>query len=636
MLRVEAVGSVDLLQVAADATLGTVSQAISSLWVDRVDAGLDVHILVAEGDMIVGHISTPADVNLEAQRSILDALADQDAPGANIVAADALLQAGSDLGASGNFLDLDLSGQLTATAGRNVYLYQTDGLGHGVMNADLVKSLAGDVYLTAYDSILAVNTGDGTDGKPAADVLGNAVVLVAQRGTLGLVGTPLEIDSSFTAPGRLDATAQLAAVITETTGDLQVGLVRSVTDDVYLVADGSILDVDHDAASDVDGNDLNLTSLHGSVGLVTDDLEVDTNYSASGSLLNATAYENVYLTETHAALNAGQVLGIHGDVRLTVPDTAATGEDLVVAGGNSIAAPEGTVLLRVGDNVWLASGGTIRALTDVTIHGDYQSQDTLGTTIDLSGTLVSAHILIRSEDDIDTVRLGVELLVGHTEIKTADGTDLIIVDRLPSLTTSRDRAGDGVSTILRDTVDLDGQGDADAYVVNVRATRSDYIVNVHDTGSPDDGADVLTLNGTDEGDSLHASGEDMFLLRQRFVAYLSPNTGVNDLYSEVERINYDDSVNVLQLNGRSGADRFYSDDNSSLTFLDGGSGEDYFQFGQMFGARPHVSRLRRGGRRDRHGRDDRRLPQPRHQPGHDGLRRGRPTTSSSSTATRPR
>ncbi|MEZ0274283.1 MAG: beta strand repeat-containing protein, partial [Roseimicrobium sp.] len=66
---------------------------------------------------------------------------------------------------------------------------------------------------------------------------------------------------------------------------------------------------------------------------------------------------------------------------------------------------------------------------------------------------------------------------------------------------------------------------------------------------------------------------------------LVPATATTTLFGdEYERINYDDSINVLRVNGANGDDRFYVDDNSALTTLDGGSGKDFFQFGQVFGA----------------------------------------------------
>src|SRR4029079_32410 len=68
-----------------------------------------------------------------------------------------------------------------------------------------------------------------------------------------------------------------------------------------------------------------------------------------------------------------------------------------------------------------------------------------------------------------------------------------------------------------------------------------------------------------------------------FVARLASTT-TSDPNAPVERINYDRTVNVLQVNGAAGNDQFYSDDNSALTTLDGGAGADSFQFGQMFAA----------------------------------------------------
>jgi len=89
-------------------------------------------------------------------------------------------------------------------------------------------------------------------------------------------------------------------------------------------------------------------------------------------------------------------------------------------------------------------------------------------------------------------------------------------------------------------------------------------------------------------------GEDLFLLREHFVAYLTPvvplvaGKPVGDLYTEVERINYDESINDrLVIDAGEGDDRFYADDNSALTTLIGGEGSDRFQFGQVFSDNPN-------------------------------------------------
>ena len=173
------------------------------------------------------------------------------------------------------------------------------------------------------------------------------------------------------------------------------------------------------------------------------------------------------------------------------------------------------------------------------------------------------------------------------------------------------------ATPVRWTIDLDGQAGADNYEVNTTQS-TDYVVNVHDTGAPDDGADVLTINGT--------ANPDVFLLRSGFVASLQPNTGAdaatNPYLQTYERVNYDDSVNVLRVNGGAGADHFYSDDNAAITTLDGGAGDDTFQFGQVFGSARDIPNVSRPATRSRPSSRPR-LPQPRHQLPDGGLRRHR-------------
>ena len=184
------------------------------------------------------------------------------------------------------------------------------------------------------------------------------------------------------------------------------------------------------------------------------------------------------------------------------------------------------------------------------------------------------------------------------------GEDLLIVNRLPSLMLLRDRLDDGTPALVRDTVDLDGGAGTDNYVVNTwgsdAAGAHDYIVNVFDSGAPDDGADVLTINGGDAA--------DVFLLRRAsallegvsapstantpaFVALLHGTLEDvrNQVRQDIERVNYDENVNGrLIVQGGAGDDYFASDDNSAITTLDGGAGNDTFQIGQVFGS-PRIS-----------------------------------------------
>ena len=146
-------------------------------------------------------------------------------------------------------------------------------------------------------------------------------------------------------------------------------------------------------------------------------------------------------------------------------------------------------------------------------------------------------------------------------------------------------ADDGIQLIhlpkLASTVYLDGEGGTDLYEVTfaVQNHPSNYLVDIHDSGDLDDGEDRLILHGTSDADT--------FLSRERFVARLHLDAEGTPR-SDVERINYDESINSgLIVQGYDGDDQFYSDDNSSITTFDGGSGNDFFQVGQVFGENPN-------------------------------------------------
>ena len=94
---------------------------------------------------------------------------------------------------------------------------------------------------------------------------------------------------------------------------------------------------------------------------------------------------------------------------------------------------------------------------------------------------------------------------GAVVVRGGEGNDTLTVDTLPTLQTQRDRPNDGAG-VVRDTVDLDGQGGGDSYVVNVTGA-GDYVVNVRDTGA-DAGTDTLTVNGTGQADTFLLRGHE--------------------------------------------------------------------------------------------------------------------------------
>jgi Ca2+-binding RTX toxin-like protein len=441
----------------------------------------------------------------------------------------------------------------------------------------------------------------------------------------------------------VDATDGLVDV--DATDDIVLGLLRSTTTVVVDSATGSILDTDDAAGIEpkdviapdavlsaatgigTSGNALEtlLTKLEGDggagglfvddtgglvIGTITSQPEgpATTGLRADQTVRVTTTgfmrvLEDVESTSADVELEAidGATVTLvpvgdgTGDTFVSAEDGSDADEDLTLVSGVGVFAAANARLLA-GDDLLLAADSQVAAGTSITLRGDHQRTAStnadagVGARLDLDGHLDSVSILVTGQRDDDVVDLRPQSLAGHTSVLgdtdgLPGGEDLFVLDRLPSITTTHDRPQDGLPQEVRDTIDLDGRGGTDRVVVNISGGRTDYVVNVHDTGAPDDGADTLTIEATE--------ADDLFLLRKHFVAYLSPVPSVDDtapleLFPEVERINYDQTVNGrLRIDAGAGDDRFFVDDNSAVTTLDGGLGRDSFQIGQVFGSNPN-------------------------------------------------
>jgi hypothetical protein len=152
-----------------------------------------------------------------------------------------------------------------------------------------------------------------------------------------------------------------------------------------------------DPEADVIGVGIDLIANGGGIGNTTHDLDIDSSTPSEGRLY-ATADGSIYITETAEWLNVLFVLAVTGNVRLTVPDTAGTDEDLyLLAGGadshgNAVAKGSvraaGWIELRVGDDVSTSANSEIVAGTTITIYGDYLNADpSIGTVMELRSTI---------------------------------------------------------------------------------------------------------------------------------------------------------------------------------------------------------------------------------------------------------
>ncbi|MCQ2104647.1 MAG: hypothetical protein MJZ26_02540 [Fibrobacter sp.] len=135
---------------------------------------------------------------------------------------------------------------------------------------------------------------------------------------------------------------------------------------------------------------------------------------------------------------------------------------------------------------------------------------------------------------------------------------------------------------------VDGQGGSDKITVKLLGDSTTNYTNVTDSGL--DGSDTLVVEGTESIDRL--------LLRQNeeqnlgFVALLPitendfdseiSETVKKNLNSNIERVNYTQGVDVLNVNANGGDDQVYIDGTAKTTNVDGGAGADKFYVGQLY------------------------------------------------------
>ena len=146
---------------------------------------------------------------------------------------------------------------------------------------------------------------------------------------------------------------------------------------------------------------------------------------------------------------------------------------------------------------------------------------------------------------------------------------------------------------------VDGQDGSDTITVKLMGDSTTNYANVTDTGK--DGSDVLFVEGTESVDTLllrrnsDAEGNPgdlgLVALLPMTVDDLSNSEGEstgasetvqNNLNSNIERVNYTQGIDVLNVNGNGGDDRFYIDGTAEMTNVNGGAGNDSFQIGQLY------------------------------------------------------
>jgi Ca2+-binding RTX toxin-like protein len=245
--------------------------------------------------------------------------------------------------------------------------------------------------------------------------------------------------------------------------------------------------------------------------------------------------------------DSGDATGQSGTLTATSLTGLGMGGAITYGGLNSLA-----VNLGLGNDTF----------TVAATHGTTTSVDAGPGADTVSLQALDGPTTVHGGAGNDSITLSPTVVVGPTQLFGDQGDDTLTVDRLPA----RQVSG---------TVSLDGGDGSDAYNVNI-AGDGNYLINVHDTGTT--GSDTLTVNGTAQADN--------FLLRASGYAYPTGVAFVAALHgapvSDVERVNYDKSLEALVVNAGAGDDTVTLDDNWAPTTISGGDGADHIQIGQIF------------------------------------------------------
>ncbi|MEE4314510.1 MAG: Calx-beta domain-containing protein [Desulfofustis sp.] len=314
---------------------------------------------------------------------------------------------------------------------------------NGFIEADelIGDMLVGHVHST--ENNVTLNSGSrilDADSQPTVDVSGvnitlNSGVVTGETpnpsiGGIGAYNDFLEINvdrndgADPLGIGQLDAfdinasTTHDGIYIDELTGNLTIGTVHTIENVSLRTVDGSILDAEDDdhvgetdsnLFADVMGKTINLDANgnDADIGAFNNDLEIDSRRGLETVGLNDTgddvaleATRNIYLTETDEELRLVLAHTYEGDIRLTVRENSARGENLeLIDNGTArfaesntrqsnpdaprvidhgqVFAEGGDVTLIVGDNIETDANCFILANGNITIYGDASAVDGL-------------------------------------------------------------------------------------------------------------------------------------------------------------------------------------------------------------------------------------------------------------------
>ncbi|NER24473.1 MAG: DUF4347 domain-containing protein [Symploca sp. SIO1C2] len=461
-----------------------------------------------------------------------------------------------------------------------------------------------------HDTTRIVNTGGNIlSTGPDAVIETRALELVSNQGGIGTIDDRINarliqnyatgegfglsndklLDPTLPLDTSLNASAEEAVYL-----DLQ-GILR---DDQPLTINAGLIsseteDVDLKIQQGIDGNGQPQTStydfdlIRAGGDIIIDAGDSDTNLIGNTDILangqlDVITGNNIDLTEINGRLDVRRATSAFGDIRLTVADSQATGEDLIMRDGATITALDGSVTLLSGDDIHLGPSATIQATEEVFIQGDYGDADTgVGSNIAILGAIANNSEVVEfaGGNDNDTITLPgnygnslVNLGGGNDSFNGGNGKDTVfggtgddlLLGNLGNDLLDGQQGNDFLDGQQGDDQLMGGAGDDD-----LNGSQGEDIL---DGGIGNDalngGVDNDLLLGAADDDTIEGGDGNDILMGGEGNDVLAGDAGEDELHGG-------DGIDLLL--GGLGADNLYGE--AGDDDLDGGKGDDLLDGG---------------------------------------------------------
>lgn len=313
----------------------SVQNGSSQINVTEMSAGGNISIANADRDIVYGKIS--------AIDGILDIYAGKSSIFGqnlnNLLQAETVnLSAGTDIGQADNVLNTKAE-MLNASAAEDIYLNHSSLPYSANTNFGNIVSQNGNVKLTAKDgdTLLKGNiqarkgdvnlqsSGSVIDEQqnPDGTIQANTVALTSENGEIGSADRYVQVDSSYTNDGYIDASANGGIFINETKGDMNVRRFVSKNGDINMSIDAGIQGVPlNEGEYHFEANNISLESRKGSIGSRGNELRLKVNDDIAGRI-NLKAKQNVAFRKTTPTLWSDYLIAENGSVTAILPASNA-------------------------------------------------------------------------------------------------------------------------------------------------------------------------------------------------------------------------------------------------------------------------------------------------------------------------